>query len=135
MPDVESDEAVLWEAVGPDGLEVICPGCLTREEETAMAEDTMFVGFEADAVAERENGMCAVCGSARVDSGGQCANGCDDDAPPRVLRDLYDRLDNARALLVLREASTPSGAFERKARLAGFREGVELAMTYVREGM
>jgi hypothetical protein len=51
------------------------------------------------------------------------------------LRDLYDRLDNARALLVLREASTPSAAFERKARLAGFREGVELVMSSVREGL
>lgn len=59
-------------------------------------------------------------------------------APPggeEALRDLRERLDNARHKLAELEASTPSSAFERKARLAGKREGVDLAISYILDAL
>lgn len=38
-PSVEADDYTLWEA-STEG-ELICPGCVTGTEETAMAEDMM----------------------------------------------------------------------------------------------
>jgi hypothetical protein len=38
-PPVEASDYVFWEAIGEDG--VICPGCLTGQEEQAMDDQVM----------------------------------------------------------------------------------------------
>lgn len=46
VPSETSGDFCLWEAGDPDGATIICPGCLTAEELTAMAEDFTEVGDE-----------------------------------------------------------------------------------------
>ena len=40
-PPQDSDDFLHWEALGPDGLAVVCPSCITGEEQQAMDEDMM----------------------------------------------------------------------------------------------
>lgn len=42
-PPEESDAFGDWEALGPDGDQIICPGCITGEEQQAMDEDMMEI--------------------------------------------------------------------------------------------
>ena len=38
FPGWDDPEATYWEAFGPDGAELICPGCITGEEQQALDE-------------------------------------------------------------------------------------------------
>jgi hypothetical protein len=40
-PPQDSDDFLYWEALGTDGAEVICPGCITGQEQQAMDEQVM----------------------------------------------------------------------------------------------
>jgi hypothetical protein len=53
-PPEDSDEFVDWEAADETGDQVICPGCLNSEEETAIAEDSMATAEEAQELLESE---------------------------------------------------------------------------------
>jgi hypothetical protein len=53
-PSEDSDEFVDWEAADETGDQVICPGCLNSEEETAIAEDAMATAEEAQELLESE---------------------------------------------------------------------------------
>jgi hypothetical protein len=53
-PSEDSDELSYWEAADETGDQVICPGCLNSEEETAIAEDAMATAEEAQELQARE---------------------------------------------------------------------------------
>jgi hypothetical protein len=55
VPPIDSDEYTDWE-VEADGVTMICPGCLTRDESTAIAEDTMDTARRAHEAEDRERG-------------------------------------------------------------------------------
>jgi hypothetical protein len=46
-PDPESDEFVAWEALPPDGANIICEGCVTLDEEDTIYEGTLETAREA----------------------------------------------------------------------------------------
>ena len=47
-PPQDSDAFTEWEAADESGVEVICPGCVTREEETAMVDDYSLIPYEIE---------------------------------------------------------------------------------------
>ena len=55
---VEAADTGEWEAYGETGEQMICPGCLTSEEEHERAEDAMdtvtLIELDPDLEAERE---------------------------------------------------------------------------------
>lgn len=46
-PDQASREFVHWEAIG-DGTDVLCPGCITGEEQRVIDEDAMQLVDDAE---------------------------------------------------------------------------------------
>ena len=47
-PDVATAALGAWDADGPDGSELICPGCMTRHESGAMDDDLTIALMEMD---------------------------------------------------------------------------------------
>jgi len=60
-PDETSDEILQWEAIGPDGDEMICGDCITPAEQAAMDEDFAAIGELLR--------RCAGCGAEPPDFG------------------------------------------------------------------